>query len=63
MSGPVAARASTRALDVVFERAVLGVYDIVWTFKMAELRVSGVRVVREVHGQTYVISVHLSCLW
>ena len=61
--GTVASRESTRALDVEFERTVLGVDDIVWTFKIAQTQVRGVRVVREVQGQSYVISVLLSCVW
>ena len=60
--GSVPTRKSTRALDVEFERTVLGVDDIVWTFKIAQVQVMGVRVVREVQGQTYVISVLLSCV-
>ena len=57
-------RARARAaLDAVLERTVLCVDDIVWAFKMCQTQVRGVRVVREVQGQTGVLSVLLSCVW
>ena len=59
----VPSRDSTRALDMEYEQLFEGVDDIILTLKMAERRVIGVQVVREDHGQAYVISALLSSVW